>query len=220
MSAPRRSPRRSRRGWCDPGRTRGRPSATRPTASAGCAGRRDRARLRGRRPLLTRRSSGAELEALELEHLRTFLAERVADLLAGIVDPLLLEQDVGAEETLVQHALDDLFAGLLRLRLHLVGARVDLTFLRDGFLGNVVAPHPVRLHRGDVHGELARQIVGAAAQLQQHADLVPRWMRVRSDLRPVHGLEAGRTRDDDVLAELAGELRTLLLDLGLRAGPV
>ena len=57
--------------------------------------------------------------------------QRLADRLRGVVDPLLLEQDVRAEEALVQHALDDLLARLLGLRLHLVRVRVDLALGGD-----------------------------------------------------------------------------------------
>src|SRR5207247_9506893 len=109
--------------------------------------RRAATRLMPRRTLRTGRSFGAELEALELQHLRPLLTERVADLLRGVVDPLLVDQDVRAEESLAQHPLHDLLARLLRLGLHLVGARVDLALLRDGVLGDVVATDPARVHR-------------------------------------------------------------------------
>src|SRR6476660_3064271 len=53
-------------------------------------------------------------EAAELNHLEPRLLERGADLLAGLVDPLLvLEHAVG--EPLLDPSLDDLAADLLRL---------------------------------------------------------------------------------------------------------
>src|SRR5918995_2321783 len=60
-----------------------------------------------------------EREPLELEHLRALLAEDLRDGLSGVVDPRLLVEDLRAEEALAEHAVDDLLAGLLRLRLHL-----------------------------------------------------------------------------------------------------
>src|SRR5690349_7997552 len=215
MSAPRRSPRRSSRSSRGPSRSPGRPSATRPRASGGRAERPAAALARRWPPPPTGRSFAAELEALELEHLGALLAERVRDLLRGVVDPLLVEQHVRTEEALVEHPFDDLVARLLGFRLDLVGARVDLALLRDCFLRHVVAADPARLHRGDVHRNLARQVVGAAANLEQHADLVAGRMRIRGDLGAVDSLEPCRTRDDDVLAELAVELRALLLELRL-----
>src|SRR6476646_1347110 len=88
--------------------------------------------------------SAAQLEPLELQHLRALLAERVADLLGGIVDPLLVDEHVRSEEALVQHPLNDLVPCLLRLRLHLVRPGVDLAFLCDRLLRDVIAPDPVR----------------------------------------------------------------------------
>src|ERR687891_1816443 len=65
--------------------------------------------------------SAGEREALELEHLGTLVAERLGNRLAGVVDPRLLGQHLRGEEALAEHALDDLLARLLGLRLHLVG---------------------------------------------------------------------------------------------------
>src|SRR5207302_773329 len=72
--------------------------------------------------------SGTEREALELEHLGALLGEGLGDRLRLVVDPGLVEEDAAPlrEEALVHHPVDDLLARLLRLRLHLVGARVDL----------------------------------------------------------------------------------------------
>src|SRR5690349_6541019 len=65
-------------------------------------------------------SSAREREPLELEHLGAGLLQRLADGLRGVVDPLLVDEHVRAEEPLVEHALDDLLAGLRRLRLDFV----------------------------------------------------------------------------------------------------
>src|SRR5438034_4792768 len=155
----------------------------------------------------------AQLEALELEHLGALVAQCVADLLGRVVDPVLLDEHVGAEEPLVEHAFDDLLPRLLGLRLHFVGAQVDLSLLRDRVGRDVVAADPVRLQRSDVHRDLARQVRGSAADLEEHADLIAGRMRVGGDVTAVHGLEARRTGADDVLAEPPGQLRALFLEL-------
>src|SRR5438128_1456320 len=85
---------------------------------------------------------------------------------------------------------------------------------------DAVAADPVRLQRGDVHRDLARQVRGSPANLEEDADLVSRWMRVRRDETAVHGLETRCTRDDDVLAEPPRQLRPLFLELSLGSGPV
>src|SRR5829696_78369 len=92
--------------------------------------------------------SAREREPLELEHLGARLGQRLSDRLPGVVDPRLLRQDAGGEEALVQHPLDDLFARLLRLRLHLVGVRVDLALGLDDVFRDVLAAHPLRGGRG------------------------------------------------------------------------
>src|SRR5438067_8574586 len=163
-------------------------------------------------------TSAAQLEPLELEHLRPFVAECLLDLLRGVMDPLLVRQHVGAEESLVQHALDDLLARLLGLRLHLVRAEVDLPLLCDRFFGNVVATDPAGLHRCDVHRDLAAELLGSASELQEDADLVSRRVGVRGDARAVDGLEARRARDDDVLAEARRKLNAFLFELRLCPG--
>src|SRR3954453_3980843 len=107
-------------------------------------------------------ASAGEREALELEHLGALLAEHLAHGPAGVVDPGLLVQDLRAEEALAEHALDDLLAGLLRLRQHLVGVRVDVALGGDDVRGHVLAAHPLRRRGGDVHRDAARQLRRAA----------------------------------------------------------
>src|SRR5579864_2495381 len=161
--------------------------------------------------------SSGEHEELELEHLAAGFLQRLADGLRGVVDPLLVDEDVRAEEALVQHALDDLLARLLRLRLHLVRVGEDLALARHDLFRHVVAADPTRPHRHDVHRDLATEIVAAAAHLQHRAELVRRRMGIRVDLRAVDGLESRPADDDDVLAELRRERDPLVLELGLRA---
>ena len=69
-----------------------------------------------------------------------------------------------------------------------------------------------------MHRELARQNgVVAAAELDEHAELVRGRVRVRGDEPAVDGLEARATDDDDVLAELGHQLDALVLELLLEA---
>src|SRR5919202_3055713 len=152
--------------------------------------------------------SATEREALELEHLGAFLRQSLADRLRLVVDPRLVEEDAAAlrEEALVHHPVDDLLARLLGLRLHLVRARVDLALGGHDILGHVLAGDPARLRPCDVHGEPAAEIGRAAPDVDERADLVRGGVDVGGDRRAVHGDEAGRTCDRDVLAELRDEL--------------
>src|SRR3954452_8608866 len=162
-----------------------------------------------------------ELEALELEHLGALLPEHVSDGLRGLVDPRLVDEHLLGEEALVQHPFDDLLTRLLGLRLHLVGVRVDLPLSCDDLVGDVLAADPARGGRsGDVHGQLAGNLVRAAANLDQAPELVRRRVRVPVDDGAVDGLEASRSGDDDVLAELAGPLLPLLVELRRGIGAV
>src|SRR5205085_10980498 len=107
----------------------------RPTAS------RARGRTRAARrysPASFRGGSSGDGEALELEHLGARFLQRLRDGLPGVVDPRLVEEDLRREEPLAEHAVDDLLTCLFRLRLHLVGARVDLALGRDDLLGDVL----------------------------------------------------------------------------------
>jgi hypothetical protein len=136
------------------------------------------------------------------------------------VDPLLVGKDRLGEEPLVQHAFDDLLTRLLGFGLHLVRVRVDLALAGNCPRRDVVAPNPLRRRRcSDVHRHLSAELGVAAAELDEHAELVRRRVRVRSDHAAVHPLETGGADDDDVLAELAGELDARILQLGFRAGP-
>ena len=70
-----------------------------------------------------------------------------------------------------------------------------------------------------MHRELAPEVVIAAAHVHEHAELVRRRVDVRGDGAAVDGLEAGRAGDGDVLAELRGQLDTLLFELRRRIDP-
>src|SRR5919201_1915752 len=91
--------------------------------------------------------SAYQREALELQHLRALFAEHLTDRLAGVVNPLLLCQHAVGEEALVEHALDDLLACLLGLRLHLVRVGEDLALGGDHVVGDVIASDPLRRGR-------------------------------------------------------------------------
>src|ERR671933_2589456 len=152
--------------------------------------------------------SATQGEALELEHLGAFLRQGLADRLRLVVDPGLVEEDAAAlrEEALVHHPVDDLLARLLRLRLHLVRARVDLALGPHDLLGHVLAPDPARLRPRDVHGEAPPEVGRAAADVDERADLVRRRVGGGGDGRAVDGGEARGARHRDVLAPLRDEL--------------
>src|SRR5918994_580790 len=67
------------------------------------------------------------------------------------------------EEALPEHPLDDLVAGLLGLRLPLVGVAVDLALGRDRVLRRLVAREPLRRLRCDVHRHAAGGVAVLAA---------------------------------------------------------
>src|SRR5215213_6575210 len=166
-------------------------------------------------------TSLAERVADELDHVGAFALERLADREAGVVDPRLLQEDaarIRGEEALVQHALDDLVTGLLGLTLELVGAEQELALGLDEVGPDVLAANPRRRRGGDVHRQPAGRLLGAAANPDQHADLVRRRVRVAPDRLALATLEPLRTRNDDVLAQLRHERGALVLELlrGLR----
>src|SRR5215211_4455259 len=166
-------------------------------------------------------TSLAERVADELDHVDAFALERLADREAGVVDPRLLQEDaarIRGEEALVQHALDDLVAGLLGLALELVGAEQQLALGLDEVGPDVLAANPRRRRGGDVHRQPAGRLLGAATNRDQHADLVRRRVRVAPDRLALATLEPLRTRNDDVLAQLRHERGALVLELlrGLR----
>src|SRR5919198_175419 len=113
--------------------------------------------------------SGTQSEALELEHLGVFLGHGLRHRLRLVVDPRLVEQRAAAlgEEALVHHPIDDLLARLLRLRLHLVRARVDLALGGHRLRGHVLPGDPARLRPGDVHREPAGGGGRAAADVHE-----------------------------------------------------
>ena len=105
-------------------RTRRRPSAPRPRASAGRAGTARRAARRGRRRFLRLASSSRRARAARTRATSApASASAFPTVLRRVVDPGLLLEHRRGEEALVEHPLDDLLTRLLRLRLHLVGAR-------------------------------------------------------------------------------------------------
>ena len=67
-----------------------------------------------------------------------------------------------------------------------------------------------------MHRDLARDVVRAAANLHEHAELVRGRVRVALDECAVDRLKPCGTCDDDVLAELAGKRLALFVELGRR----
>src|SRR5829696_7726036 len=154
-------------------------------------------------------------EGPERDDTRTGLVDGLADGLRRVVNPRLLEQHaarLGREETLPQHPLDDLLLRLLGLALQLVRVEVNLPLGLDRLGGHVLLAQPLGRGEGDVHRELAGELRGAALELDDHADLVRRRVRVGVDDVAVAGLVALRADDDDVLAQLGSDVDAVLLE--------
>src|SRR5439155_13506788 len=160
-----------------------------------------------------------EGEPLERDHLGARLGESLRHALRAVVDPGLIEQDPAlvGEEALAEHALDDLLARLLRLRLDLVRVHVDVPLLRHDVLGHVLAADPGRRRPRDVHGELPREQGVSALQLDEDADLVRGRVDVVGEQLAVARLEPRRPQRD-VLAQLGDLLDALLLERGEPVG--
>src|SRR5687767_732246 len=162
-------------------------------------------------------------EALEGDDTRACVGQRLAHRLRRVVNPGLLGERAArlcGEETLREHALDDLLLRLLRLALELVGVQVHLLLGLDRLGRDVLARRPLGRGERDVHRQLARERLVAALELHEHADLVRRRMGVGADDLAGAGLVALGADDDDVLAELAGEVDAVLLELGDRVRTV
>src|SRR5215207_512683 len=157
--------------------------------------------------------SAREREPFELEHLGARLGQRLSDRLTGVVDPGLLRQHPGGEEALVQHAVDDLLARLLGLGVDLVRVRVDLALCRDDVLRDVLAAHPLRGGRGDVHCDEPAQLGVRSAHLDERPQLVRGRVGIAGDQAAVDGLEACGAHHRDVLAQRRDEVDALVLEL-------
>src|SRR5215208_7210802 len=157
--------------------------------------------------------SAREREPFELQHLGARFGQRLSDRLTGVVDPGLLRQDPRREEALVQHAVDDLLARLLGLGIDLVRIGIDLALCRDDVLRHVLAAHPLRGGRGDVHRNEPAELGVASAHLDERAQLVRGGVRIAGDPAAVDGLEARGADDRDVLAQLRNEVDALVLEL-------
>src|SRR5215210_4757972 len=175
----------------------------------------------------TRRKTGAapfesagKGVAHEVDHLGAPLLERHSDGLAAVVDPLLVDEHGLSVEALGEHALDDLLAHLLRLRLHRVRPLVDrllgLQLLRRDLVSSPVAG----IRERDVHRDEPRKLDRAAAQLHEHADLVRRRVDVSADRLVAFLVEARGSANGDVLADLPDELDPLVLEPLNGVGPV
>src|SRR4051794_17495505 len=141
-----------------------------------------------------------QCEAAELKHLEPGLLERCADLLAGLVDPLLaFEHEVG--EPLLDPALDDLAAHVLRLRLEVGLLQQDLALgvdLRFGHLGPCLVE---RRGERDVHRQRPGGL-GVALAVDQHPDLLRGRVNVAGEDLALLRLEPSRVAHDDVLPQL------------------
>src|SRR5690242_18815676 len=108
-------------------------------------------------------------EPAELDHFEPALFQGLADLLAGLVDPLLiLEHEVG--QPLLQAALDDLSSNVLRLRLDVGLLEQDLAFGVDLGLGDLGPRLVERRGERDVHRQRPGDVCVALA-VDEHSDL-------------------------------------------------
>src|SRR5215213_1161420 len=155
-------------------------------------------------------------EALEGDDMRVRRRKRLTDRLCRVVDPGLLGERAArlrCVEALREHALDDLLLRLVGLPLELVGVEVDLLLGLHELRGYVVLRRPLGRGERDVHRKLACELLGAARELHEHADLVRRRMGVGAEDLSAGGLVALRAGHDDVLAEPRGQLDALVLEL-------
>src|SRR5688572_17597991 len=114
-------------------------------------------------------------EALEGRDMRILRRERLPDRLRRVVNPGLLGERaarLGSVEALRQHPLDDLLLRLLRLARELVRVEIHLLLRLDDVRRHVLLRRPFGRREGDVHRELPGEGVGAADELDEHADLV------------------------------------------------
>src|SRR3954452_879984 len=180
-------------------------NATRCSSSSACTGT----------PAVTR--SVSQGDALERNDLGAGLGEHLRDRLRRLAAPGLVEQHAAGrlrEEPLREHPLDDLLLGLLRLALELGRVEVDLLLGLDLLGGDLVTRERGGSAEGDVHRELAPDLLVAALELDEDADLLRRRVDVRNEDVAVLTLKAGAVADRDVLAELGDELDPLVLERG------
>src|SRR5215211_650099 len=154
-------------------------------------------------------------EAPERDDTRSRLADRLTHRLRRVVDPRLLAQHaagLGGEEAFGEHPLDDLLLRLLGLALELVRVEVDLPLGLDRVRGNLVLRQPLGRRERDVHGQLPGELLVAAIELDDHADLVGGRVGVGVHDLAGAGLVALRADDDYVLAELCAHVDASLLE--------
>src|SRR3954454_5114102 len=169
-------------------------------------------------PAVTR--SVSQGDALERNDLGACLGEHLLDGLRRLAAPGLVDQHASGrlrEEPLREHPLDDLLLGLLRLALELRGVEVDLLLGLDLVGRDLVARECRGSAEGDVHRELARDLLVVALQLDEDADLLRRRVDVGIQDLARLALEAGHVADDHVLAELRHELDAVGLEISGRA---
>src|SRR4029450_9433959 len=158
--------------------------------------------------------------ALVFENVELVLLERLGDGLARVVDPLLVGKHVLAEEAPGEHPLHDPLAVLLRPRLNLRELREDLALRRQILFRDLAARGVERRREGDVHRHEPCDL-GRSPRPHEDADLVRGRMDGRRDaLVLALLLEPARPADDDVFADLADELDTLVFERFLRAWAV
>src|SRR5882672_2887824 len=140
--------------------------------------------------------------------LHSFPTRRSSDLLV-VLHERLPEQRYFPEELL--HASFHHFRNDVRGFPRLGGlGRSDAALLFDQVCRNIVLRQALGLGSGDVHGKIASELLVAAADVDQHADLP-----VVDVLRqPSLGLDPREAADRHVLADLAHERSARLLDRG------
>ena len=199
---------RSRRSRPGPCRSPGRPSAPRRRASAGRAGTTGSAGRGAALGSAAAHRHSASGEAPELEHLEPVVVERLRHRLARVVDPgLLLEHDLRRRTTSGASPRRSSRAPARASPAPRRSSRRSRARRRRSASGTSFASRRAAPTNDDVHREPARRAGVAAAHVHEHADLVRRRVHVVGERLAVAGLEARGADDDDVLAELADELR-------------
>src|SRR5262249_11793450 len=129
----------------------------------------------------------------------------------GVVDPLLLGEGHVDEELFAEATLDDLRAHLLRLALYVGPLPVDRALGGELLLRDLLGGSVAGGAEGNGLSDPSSDRRGSSPQLDQDADLFRRRVAVLREQLAL-GVQPSRAADLDLLAELADELETLLLE--------